>query len=174
MNFLFQNFKNLPLNLIYLLGISFFYLFFSNLLLINHTFIIYLTPIFLFIYLKKNLKILNIELYLFIFGMVNDILSQKMLGTTSLFNLLIFYLFFPLYKKANNIQSFLYSIFILILYATYEAITYKYNLNIHHENVQLQEYKIYFFSFILNSLITVYIHLFQSTGKLKRLKVRKL
>jgi hypothetical protein len=164
MNFLYKNFKRLPFDLICLSLISFFYLFFSNLFLIDCVFVLYITPLIFSFYLKNHLKLPLFEFHLFIFGFLNDILSRKMLGMTSFLNLIIFYILSYLNKNANKMQSFLYSVCVLIVYMIYDVVIYKFKLHSYHEMI-IQRYNLYFLIFCLNFLIIMYMYFFADKKK---------
>ena len=173
MNFSYKDFKRLPFDIVCLFCISFFYLFLSNIFLIDHFSVLYLTPLVFSVYLKNHFKLLFFEFYLFIFGFLSDILSKKMLGMTSFLNLIVFYIFVHLNKKANNAQSFIYSVCILIIYMIYDALIYKYGFYFYNEIIT-QKYELYLLIFCLNFIMILYIYLFYFFNKKNQKKLLKL
>ncbi len=173
MNFLRKDSKRLPFEIICIFFVSFFYLFLSNLFFLDNTFIFSLTPLVFSIYFKYHLKISFFELYLFVFGFVSDILSQKMLGTTSFLNLVLFYIFGNLNKKAHKNQSFLYSITILAIYTLYEIFIYKFGFY-SYDAIIPQQYSMYFMIFIFNLCIISYVYFFRKQKKKNNLQVKRI
>lgn len=103
-NAIYHNCKNLPKNIIIWLAIIFFYIFTINISFIKFTPLFYPLPL-IFLYLRKK-NILSSNIFIFIAGIIEDIIFCRILGISSLFYLLLF----------NIISIFLYSTKKLIYY----------------------------------------------------------
>ncbi len=173
MDFIYDNFKKLTINLSYFLFAIISYLFLSNVFVSGKIQLIYSTPIILSVFFRRGFKnFFMMEVYLFFFGIIDDILTQKMLGITSIFNVLIYYIFLNLSKKSNYNQGFIYSILATIFYIIYNFIVNKFNFYMYNYD-EIVHYNLFALSFAINFVILFYIYFIYKPAGRSKFSVRR-
>lgn len=123
-NAIYYNCKKLPRNMVYWLILICFYIVTINLSAINYAPIFYPLPlIFLYLYKKDIFSFLVLNIFIFLAGIIDDIVFCRILGTSSIFYLLLFNISLFFLNSTRKPIYYVGHISLIVLYYSYQIIS---------------------------------------------------